>query len=117
MTLKMCYDKFGGGYEDVKERFLTDERVAKFLLMFLDDPSFLRLSQALEENDLKKAFIEAYTLTGVCFNLGFVKMSKSSGNLAEALKNGSGDNKRLFSEVKSDYETTIKAINEWKDQK
>lgn len=116
MTLKMCYDKLGGDYEDVRDRLLTDERVAKFLPMFLDDPSFMRLSQALEENNLKNAFIQAYTLTGVCSNLGFTKLAESSDKLCKMLKDGKYDDESLFLEVKSDYEIAINAITEWKEE-
>ena len=39
MTLKECYDRMNGSYEEAKGRLMTDSMIERFVMKFLDDPT------------------------------------------------------------------------------
>ncbi len=106
MTLKECYDAFGGDYAEVTARLRNEERVIKFIGMFLKDESFANLEKALKENNLPEAFRAAHTLKGICGNLSFTRLHRSSHGLTELLRGAkfSAEIPLLFDVVKKDYE-------------
>ena len=113
MTVEKCYEIMKGDYKDVLTRLVTDDRVKKFLLKMLNDPSFSELSAALETGDMEEAFRAAHTLKGVSKNLAITSLASSAGNLTEALrgkKEYNADIEALFKKVKKDYSLTITAI-------
>lgn len=113
MDLKECYNTFGGNYNDVIIRLITEERVKKFLFMFLKDTSFNELKSAMECKDYESAFRAAHTLKGVCANLGIEKLGKAASEITEALRAKDNDTAdRLFPQVFQYYSTTIDAINQ-----
>ena len=71
MNVKNCYEIMNGDYEDVKRRFLTDARIRRFALLFLNDCSMEELRAAMRDKDCEKGFQAAHTLKGICLNLGF----------------------------------------------
>lgn len=113
MNLKECFDSFGGSYNDVMGRLLTEERVKKFLLMFLKDTSFNDLKTAMENEDYSSAFRAAHTLKGICANLGIAKLGEISSEITEALR--ANDNEtacKLFDRVAQCYSITVNALNQ-----
>ncbi|WWR15104.1 Hpt domain-containing protein [Lachnospiraceae bacterium JLR.KK008] len=111
MTVKECYDKFGGDYEGVISRLLSEERVKKYMLKFLDDGSFELLCTSLEAGNMDDAFRAAHTLKGVCQNLGFERLYVSSDQLTELLRDREKhDVSELLKKTEEDYMTTISAI-------
>lgn len=113
MTLKECYEKMGGDYNDIISRFRKEERVQKFVVKFLDDKSFDLLVESLKNKNYEDAFRASHTIKGVCQNLSFTKLYHSSYELTEALRSGKYDNiDQLFERVKDDYLLTIKVIQE-----
>lgn len=114
MNLKECYEALEGDYEDVLGRLRTERLVQKFVLKFLDDKSYDLLCTSLEAGDYGEAFRASHTIKGVCQNLSFVKLYKSSHELTEALRSGwSQEASGLFERVKADYEQTAGAIREF----
>lgn len=102
-----------GDYDDVMSRLRTDDRIKKFLLKVLDDPSFTTLCNALEKKDLEEAFRAAHTLKGVCKNMSLTNLAYSSSNLTEALRGRQTygeDINELFKKVKKDYALTMACI-------
>ena len=71
MTLQNFYDSIGESLDDVLNRLHKEERITKYLGLFLQDPSFNDLEKGFAENDIEKAFRAAHTLKGVASNLGF----------------------------------------------
>ena len=76
MNIRECYEAINGDYEEVKRRFLTDARIRRFTLLFLQDSSMEELRAAMKEQNCEKAFQAAHTLKGVCLNLGFTGLYK-----------------------------------------
>ena len=113
MTVEKCYEIMKGDYKDVLSRLMTDDRIKKFLLKMLNDPSFSELTAALENGDMEEAFRAAHTLKGVSKNLAITPLASSAGNLTEALrgkKEYNADIEALFKKVKKDYSLAITAI-------
>lgn len=88
MTIREFYSKTGGNYQEVIRHLGTEERVARFLKMFLKDPSFACLEQALEQGNGQEAFRAAHTLKGVCLNLGFSGLYLKCSRVTENLREG-----------------------------
>ena len=117
MTLKECYSRLGGDYDEVIARLRSERLVQKFVLKFLDDRSFETLEAAMDGHDLETAFRAAHTIKGMCQNLSFTKLGKSSDELTEALRNGWGESApALFETVRADYGQTAGAISEFKSE-
>lgn len=112
MTVQMCYATFGGDYEGVLGRLRSEDRIRKFALKFLKDPSYESLSTSLAAKDYETAFRAAHTLKGVSQNLGFTKLYTSSQALMETLRGGTPPDNLddLFQQVKEDYQDTFDAL-------
>lgn len=117
LTIQEVYKKINGDYEDVLTRLPREELVKKFAVKFLDDPSFDQLVKALEEDNQEEAFRAAHTLKGVCMNLGFKILYKSTYNITEALRPGNPNISKdelhnLFKQLDKDYNIVINGIKE-----
>ena len=116
MQLEECYNAFGGSYQDIKSRLGSDALIKRFALKFLADTSYERLHVGLENKDYEEAFRAAHTLKGVCQNLSFQRLSGSSGELTELLRNYATvpvDEEacsRLWHEVSEHYAQVVDAL-------
>ena len=111
MSLKECYIALGGDYDDVISRLRTEKLVQKFVLKFLNDPSYDNLCKALEAEDYEEAFRASHTIKGVCQNLGLTRLLDSSSRLSEALRHGyTPEADALAEQVGRDYQDTVCAI-------
>ena len=113
MTLQECYEAIGGSYEDVSGRLRKEALIRKFVLKFLDDPSYDTLCQAMESKNQEEAFRAAHTLKGVCQNLAFSRLYESSRDFTEQLRPGQDMQQvdaALFARLKVDYRRTADAI-------
>ena len=113
MTLQECYEAIGGSYEDVSGRLRKEALFRKFVLKFLDDPSYDTLCQAMESKNQEEAFRAAHTLKGVCQNLAFSRLYESSRDFTEQLRPGQDMQQvdaALFARLKEDYRRTADAI-------
>lgn len=115
MTLKECYAALEGDYENVISRLRLESMVQKFVLKFLDDPSYQLLCDSMGSKNREEAFRAAHTIKGVCQNLSLTKLGNSSDALCEALRNEwKPEADGLFLQVKNDYKQTIDAIEAFK---
>lgn len=113
MTLKECYQKMGGNYDEVFSRFRKEERVQKFVLKFLNDKSYELLCESLESENYDEAFRASHTIKGICQNLSFTRLYQSSYQLTELLRDKKIDQiEDYVNRVKEDYLLTIEAIHE-----
>lgn len=118
MTLQECYLALDGDFEDVKHRLPTDRMVQKFVLKFLNDPSYQLLCDSMEAGNYTDAFRAAHTIKGVCANMAFSALLESSSQLTELLRAGDmGDQaQELFQRVKADYAKTAQAIQAFREE-
>ncbi len=111
MTLEEFYAAVGGNYEETLGRMMSESFIRKFLAKFPSDPSFSNLEQALQAGNREEAFRAAHTIKGLCLNLGFGTLYRSSEALTEALRHEMSANAgELFAAVKADYALTMDAI-------
>ncbi len=86
MTLERLYEKIGGNYHSIMERLGKEERVNKYVLLFLRDGSYNTFLQAVEQGDIQEAFRAIHTLKGVCMNLSFEELYQLSSEVTEYLR-------------------------------
>jgi len=112
MTLQQCYEMMEANYNEVKLRLIKDERIQKILLLFLKDPSFSSLQDAMRDEDWDTAFRAAHTLKGISLNLGLTHLQKSSSALSDALRGKPpADNARaLYEQLSQDYAQAVGAV-------
>ena len=111
MTLQECYAALEGDYAGVTSRLPSEKFVQKFVLKFVNDGSYDLLLRSMEAEDYAEAFRAAHTIKGVCQNLDFTRLYRSSSELSEALRDGfSPEAPALVERVKADYQQTIEAI-------
>lgn len=116
MTLQECYAALEGDYAGVTGRLPTERMVQKFVLKFLNDSSYDLLTRSMEAQDYAEAFRAAHTIKGVCQNLDFTKLYRSSSQLSEALRNGfSPEAPALAEQVGRDYRQTVEAIRAYQE--
>ena len=117
MTLQECYAALGGDYEEVLGRLRSEGLIRKFVIKFLDDPSYELLRSSMEAEDWEEAFRGAHTIKGVCQNLSFTTLYRSSAQLCEALRGGQPPrDPGLYPQVRRDYEATVSAIRTYQAQ-
>ena len=113
MNVKECYEAIGGDYESMKQRFLKDDRIRRFALMFLKDGSMDDLRAGMREKDCEKAFLAAHTLKGVCLNLGFSGLLAPVSGITEELRAGSYEGaSKLMPPVEQSYAAVCEGLKE-----
>ena len=114
MTIQECYQKLGGDYAQVEKRLPGIHLIRKFIAKFLDDGSYPELCRAMEQGQTEEAFRAAHTLKGVSANLGFDRLTASSGELTELLRGRTDgiptEAVPLLDMVRQDYELTADAV-------
>lgn len=117
MNVKDFYEQIGGSYEDVIARLLMEKLIIKYLIRFIDDPSFNDLQHALEQNDQEAAFRASHTLKGTSGTLGMKRLMETSDHLTESLRNHEEREKveTLFLCVKEEYEKVMEALESFKE--
>lgn len=104
MTLRACYEAMGADYDAVLGRLRKEDRILKYLLKFLDDPSLEALRQSLKAGNAEEAFRAAHTLKGVGQNLSLDKIYTTSSTMAEILRGGSLEGTApLLERLEADY--------------
>ena len=117
MTVKECYESMESDYEGVIGRMGSEGLVKRFALKFPDDPSYLNLEKAIQEQNAEEAFRAAHTLKGVCLNLGFDRLYKVSAELTEKLRGRElSGYEALYGKVQDEYKNTIAAIRKLEEQ-
>jgi HPt (histidine-containing phosphotransfer) domain-containing protein len=116
MTLKECYAAMGGDYDEAMGRLRSEKLVQKFVLKFLSDQSYDLLCASMEAKNYEDAFRAAHTIKGVCQNLSFTTLGKSSSALSEALRGGyTPEADGLAEQVGREYQQTVAAIRAFQE--
>ena len=115
MTLKECYESFGGDFESVLGRLQREQLVERFVYKFLDDKSFCLFISSMENKDYAEALRAVHTLKGICQNLSFVRLYESSSLATSALKeNDYQKASGIILRLSDDYNQVVNAIREYK---
>lgn len=84
MNLQEFYNSIHVDPTEVMHRFGNNEAMlAKFLRKFLDDKTFLELTQAVENKDWEITFRTAHTLKGLSGNFDFKELFELSSKIVE----------------------------------
>lgn len=114
MTLQELYQEIGGNYCDIKGRLCREEKIEKFVLMFLKDHSCQTLLRSLKQQDIEEAFRAVHTLKGVSMNLSFDGLYRISARLTEYLREKNIQKaEEVLPEFISCYEKHYDAIREY----
>lgn len=115
MNLKECYSAAGADYEDVMRRFISEDRVGRFLAMFLKDQNFELLCRAMDEHNYEEAFRAVHTMKGICMNLSLCSLLDSCIALTENLRSGEADRQteQCYERTKEEYLRTTDAIRNY----
>lgn len=113
MTVQECYKAIEADWDGVLSRLRTEERVKKFLLLFLKDTSYELLCSSLSDKNTEEAFRAAHTIKGVSQNLSLTKLYEASAELSDILRNRSDYGEDIepgFEKVKAEYLKTVRNI-------
>lgn len=114
MDVQELYDTIGGDYKDVIGRFCNDQRVSKFVKLFLVDDSYQNFIIAFDKKDYENAFRSIHTLKGVCLNLGFISLFKIVDEMTELIRAKEYDSASLLvGDLSQIYDKYIVAINDF----
>lgn len=118
MTLRECYESFGGDYEGLVSRVMGEKIAEMFAPKFLKDGSYAALVEAMEQENYEGAFRAAHTLKGVCANLGIVNLQGVVSELTEQLR---GKEKptdiSLYERTKEEYQKVADALGAYESTK
>ena len=113
MTVKDCYRKMDGNYEEAVRLIGSDEQIIKYLKIFLRDTNFRSLCDAVDRNDFKTAFHASHTIKGIALNLSLTSLADKTKELTEILRRGRPDEDMvsLLQNTKKAYELVLECIN------
>lgn len=115
MTLQECYAKLEGDYAAVSGRLPSEKFIQKYVLKFAEDKTMELLEEAWQNGNFDEAFRAAHTIKGMCQNLSFARLEKSSSALTESLRGGKSPKaEELLGQVREDYALTADTIKEYK---
>ena len=111
MKLEELYQKIGGDLETVMKRIPSEAMIGKFVRKYANDPTYNRLTAAVEAKNWKDAFLAAHTLKGVAQNLGFDALYRASSALTEHLRGGQPlTEPQLLDATAAEHERVMNAI-------
>ncbi len=88
----------------------------KYVLKYLDDPSYDLLCTSMAEKNYEEAFRAAHTIKGMCLNLSFTRLQTSSSALCEVLRHGwTPEADTLIEQVKADHLAVTAAIRAFRE--
>lgn len=106
------YEKSGVDYDALLQRMMGKEAlVEKYLRIFMADPTYSELEQAMLAQDLETVGFKAHTLKGIALNLNLEKLGVLCMDMVSSIRNG--DTPKLesqFEQVKAEYACIIKEL-------
>ena len=115
MELSEIYKTLNGDYDSALRRLRKEERVKKYLLMFLNYEYDSTITKLIEQEDYETAFREAHDLKGICANLSLDVLGCIASYITESLRPGKMtskdfDIKETLEDLKKEYQKTVDAI-------
>lgn len=116
MTIKEFYDGVDGNYVEIASRVLSEDRIRKYLYIFLQDKTFTSLCTEIDSKNSAKAFIYAHTLKGLSQNLSFSSLYVYSEMITQALRNNNLKKAMsILPELSKEYTKVILGIKALKE--
>ena len=113
MELKEFYERIGGNYQNIISRLGNEDRIKKYLKMFVGDESFSMLEEAILIQDEETIFRSVHTLKGLAANLSLDKLFEVASNLTEIFRNYDGaPYEDAYQAVRAEYKKTIDSIKQ-----
>ena len=95
MKLEELYQKIGGDLKNVMKRIPNEAMIGKFVRKYANDPTYNRLTAAVEAKNWKDVFLAAHlkgcgteprlrppAKIGICFNGGRARRRSADGRIA-----------------------------------
>lgn len=118
IKMQQFFNEIGMDYEDTVSRLGGEERVSRFVKLFLKDESYKNFCDFMEKENYAEAFRSIHTLKGVCMNLGFTKLSEIASEITEILRKEDVIRTReLMPKFTEQYEKTCRVIEHYVKQK
>lgn len=115
MDLKACYQNLGGDFDEVLGRLRREPMIEKFVFKFLSDDSFQLFKTSMENQDYDEALRGVHTLKGICQNLAFTRLFRSSEQMTSTLREHDiAKAAELAPQLAEDYAQTIRAIEAYR---
>ena len=116
MDIRECYEQFGGDYDDVVNRLRKEERIIKYVKMFMAGDDYSLVEQAVMANNDADAFLNVHNLKGVALNLGLTPLYQRASVLCEALRPGNPTvdkmlQEQMLQDIKEAYDGIIEAFS------
>lgn len=117
--LKEFYSETNGDLEDVIGRLKDEERVIKFVKLFLHDDTIKMLNESQKNSDYQTAFRAAHTLKGTSKEMGFLKLNKLSQDLTEELRSIQAEHinienaNDLLNKINCEYNVILKSFDKY----
>ncbi len=114
MTVKECYEMFGGDYNGVLSRLMKDERIIKYIKIFAAGEELKLFKNNLSAEKYEDAFRNIHNIKGVSLNLGLTPLHNVADILCEALRPGKKpdtDISQMVTDVETAYAKIIEAVS------
>ncbi|MDE6584617.1 MAG: Hpt domain-containing protein [Anaeroplasmataceae bacterium] len=117
MDVREFYKSLNIDPTEVLHRFGDNEQMlTKFLTKFLNDTTFVQLTQALEVKDWELVFRTAHTLKGLCGNFDFKELFELSAKIVERYRANDYDSiPEWFEKLKVCYQNTTNTLIKFLD--
>ncbi|MGN0701709.1 MAG: Hpt domain-containing protein [Lentihominibacter sp.] len=107
MDVRECYRMLAADYDEVRARLINEERIEKYLYIFLTGDYLEVIERSLAEENWSEAFRAVHSLKGVSLTLGFRKLHASSDALCDKLRGcirPEGEITGILQELKTEYD-------------
>lgn len=89
----------------------------KFLVKFLDDPTFETVTEAFQKKNFEEMVTSAHTLKGVSANLGMMRLYEACSKVVALLRSGETETAlNFYGELEDAYRAICKTINDAKEK-
>lgn len=114
MTLNEVLNILCTDQEGLKGRFMNnDALIVKFLKKFLEDQSYDKMAEDVQNKDYEALEASSHTLKGLAGNLGLSKVYETSMNILTAVREKDYDRIAVdFEEAKAAYEEAVSCIKQ-----
>lgn len=113
MTLHDFYNSIGADYNAVLGRLMNREDLVKrYLLLFLEDDNFAKLTAAVQDGDYNGVEVSAHSIKGITSNLELTALCAFATDMVSAVRAGETDKiGALFAGAEQAYNQIVQGVN------